>query len=222
MRWATTDITPAVHPGQTPPHCGAYRPCTPGSAARGRKPGREQILPREPSVEGAEETMRPLHGGGWDVPLCVRVKSEREREKECVRWVEWRPSHTSNSAVSYASPRVHIYTTMACLQRNGRIDNFSRAGDDLRFVSCDSTGEPRKSIDLFSSFQMRAKRPRLPNTPYISVGRSAPCYIVAVETQTTYITASYRKHTGSSMCSNLLVAVKSPVASDMPFTQTRL
>jgi hypothetical protein len=31
-------------------------------------------------MEGAEETKRPSHDGGWDVPLCVRVKSERRRE----------------------------------------------------------------------------------------------------------------------------------------------
>jgi hypothetical protein len=31
-------------------------------------------------MEGAEEGTRPSHGGEYDVPLCVRVKSERGRE----------------------------------------------------------------------------------------------------------------------------------------------
>jgi hypothetical protein len=86
MRWATTDLTPVLHLGQTPLHCGACWPRTRGTVARGRKPDREQTLPREPSVEGAEETMRPLHGGGWDVPLCVRVKNDRGRKSVGGEW----------------------------------------------------------------------------------------------------------------------------------------
>jgi hypothetical protein len=80
MRWAMTDITPAV-PGLD---AAALRslPASYSRISRARSKARQGTnFATEPSVEGAEETMRPLHGGGWDLPLCVRVKSERERER---------------------------------------------------------------------------------------------------------------------------------------------